>query len=182
MSTEQARNFGTLVLEVRDDDDRLKLRHTQGVHSYVDNWYGLVGTIFKTNTTQTITDKTDTDQTIELGTGGAIWGNNYSAYIAIGTGSASFSQSNTQLDTFDQRSKTSSISVNESNRLIRFSSTFSISSSKTISETGIELGGLNDTNGNGFDALFERTLLSSTVDVVNGDSLSVTYELEWAAP
>jgi len=157
---------------------------TETMHSYTDNWYLLMGVLAHDDELRTVTDISGTDHDIGMGRAA----NNVmieagtKTELGIGSSNGSFSQTNNSLGTLITRNQTSEGDVEEASQLVRQSASFSISASHTIRETGAFLNGTQDKSGDGFRMLIERTVLANPFDVVNGDSVSVTYEWTWSGP
>jgi len=174
--------FGTLRLEV-DRAGGGKETYTQDIHSYLDNWYGVMRLIMHDNTSVTLTDTTGAGQTFRTSQNNSPWaGSSLEVQIQIGADGSSFSQSDSNLGGTFGTSNVGSSTRENANRLVRHSASFAISSGNTIGETGIRWSGLQDTNSNNHDIQWERTVLGTPVSVSNGDTVSVTYEHTWGAP
>lgn len=172
-----------LVLE-RDGHDEPVIDRREPMTSWVDNWYLLHAVFAHDGASQDVTDISGSTRTIEMGRSASnvLIGSDTNAEIGIGTGTGGFDQSDNDLDNRLSKGQTNSGAVETSNQLVRSSAGFNFSSSQTITEVGFYIADVTDDTGSDFVMLIERTLLSSTVDVVNGDSLSVTYEWTWNSP
>jgi len=167
----------TVSLEVRDAEGDIRATRQQAGNSYLDNYYGVQGVFLDSTTNATVQDVSGTSKTIAQDVLRAV-----KPDIAIGDSGASFSQSDNSLGNQLQQADTGSLTVNESSQQIRASASFSFTSSETIKETGLRWDNAQDGSDNAFNMFWERSVLSNAVSVVSGDSLSVTYELEWASP
>jgi len=174
--------FGTLRLEV-DRADGGHETHEQDIHSYLDNWYGIMRVIMHDDTQVTLTDTTGAGHPFNTGAAGTPWENtSLQTQIQIGSDGSSFSQSDSSLGGTFGTSNVDSSSRENANRLVRHSASFSISSGNTIRETGIRYKDFFTANQNTRVIQWERTVLGTPVSVSNGDTVSVTYEHTWGAP
>lgn len=175
---------GFVELEVVDADGREKHSHREPADSYVDNWYQLMALLADANNNVSVDSVAKGAQPITNDIANTWDGNGtgISSHIAIGTDGSSFTQSDNALGNQLNTNSVASRSIETANRLIRTSNSHAINAAKTVKETGIIYRNLQATNATAFDMLVERTALSTTVDVVDGDSVSVTYEQIWSAP
>jgi len=182
-NTPQARPHGRVVVAVdRADSDRTD-RVESAMHSFVDNYYAAQFIVSRLGDTASVTDVNGTSRGIATAIADTwVEDPNARTEIGIGSGTAGFSQSDTTLGSLISRNNVSNQTLNKSNRLIRMSASASISSSTTVAETGLFWDVVRSTNGNNFRMLWERTVLDNSISVVNGDTVSTTYELTWNAP
>jgi len=92
--------------------------------------------------------------------------------VAIGTGTTNFAATSTQLNNEYKRdtATTSNVTTDVSGDTAQFVKTFSFTESKAITEAGVFNA---DTNG---DMIAAQTF--SAVNVSNGDSLQITYQID----
>jgi len=174
--------FGTLRLEV-DRADGSQETYTQDIHSYLDNWYGAMQLIMHNDTRVTLTNTAGTAKTFETGNGSGPWDpNSMRMQLLIGSDGSSFRQDDSSLGGTITNSDVESSGREDANRLVRQSTSFSISSDNTIRETGIRWQQLQDRSGSQHAIHWERTVLETPVSVSDGDTISVTYEHTWGAP
>jgi len=175
-------NPGQIIIEV-SRDGRPDRRIVQRQHSYTDNWFLAMNLLVQDDNTVTLTDVTGTDQNFDTGNAVGPWENDtMRVEIGIGSDSAAFSQTDNSLGTqIDTQSVTTS-ATETSNQLVRGSASYSITASDTIRETGLFWRNLRDAGSAERDIMYERTVLDTPVDVADGDTVSVTYELTWQAP
>lgn len=158
-------------------------RITNPQHSYVDNWYGVMGVLMHDDTDRSVNDTSGSSHDIRTFDTNTVFQSSSGAVaIGIGSSNSAFSQSNNSLGSSIDNQDVSSSDVEAGNQLVRHSASFSISASNTIRETGCFWNNATNTSGNQFDMLFERTVLATEVPVSDGDSVSVTYEHTWQAP
>jgi len=182
-STPQARPHGRVVVAVdRADSDRTD-RVESAMHSFVDNYYAVQFVVSRLDDRASVTDVNGTSRDVGAAINGT-WDalGSGKTEIGIGSGTAGFSQSDTTLGSLISRDNVSNQTLDKSNRLIRMSASASISSSTTVAETGLFWNGVIDTATNRFRMLWERTVLDNSISVVNGDTVSTTYEITWNAP
>jgi len=182
MSANDGQNPGRIRIEHRRDGTLVETYELLQ-HSYLDNWYGAMQLLLHADNPVSLTDASGTAQSFETGSSAGPWEEpSLQMRVSIGTGTAGFTQSDNSLDNQLQATAVSSSATDTSNQLARGSSSFSINSSQTITETGLEWNNLQDASGNTHRVFFERTVLDTAVSVLSGDTLSVTYELTFNAP
>jgi len=158
----------TVILEAYDSNGNLVWR-VEKDDPLTQNFARLLELyLYPTAQSVTLVDTSGTSRSI--GTGSSI----SRAYIAVGTGSTSFSPSDYKLATQVQQvmvsQPTTSIVGNRGN--ISFSASFAFSSSTTVTEVGViaVIGGYN--------FLLARDVLPSAYSVPAGGSLVVTYIIQ----
>jgi len=175
--------IGTLRIESVDDDGQTQDSHTQGIHSWLDNWYTLFGLLGTDTGDKSLTNENGAVDTYEnIARSDNPFTSNPDPSIAVGTGTSAFSQSDFNLDTEDSRGRMDSTPVDLANQTVTWSATFTATTQIDISETGILYEQLNTASNNSRSVFVERTVLSSTVNTGSNGDVTVTYDFDFPPP
>ena len=181
-----------IELEVRDRDGKVIQRYKQEAKSFVWNFMSILFNLFSGSTTilfqyyspaqgcvqQTQSFTSASDFSVEAPSGNDSYG------ILIGSGNAPNSPMQCALETkipnstmaYGSTSVSNTLSVNNNTNTITFTITRQFTnnsgSTQTVAEVGLAING-----GNTYP-LIARDVLSSSVSVPNGGTLTVTYTIE----
>lgn len=172
--------IGRLEIASLDDNGDEETTHEQGIHSLLDNYYTWWGLLGGTTRTLQMTDENGTNNDYFIG-GDSM--DNPGGSFAVGTGTKSFSQSDFSLDSEDTRGGIDTLTIDESNQLVKWETSLTASANISVTETGWLYDFLNTQGGSGSDGVFlERTVLTSSVNTGSNGNIRITYEWDFPAP
>jgi len=171
----------TVEIIVTDKNGKVIKRHKQEANSWLKNYYAWQAILFKLGETQELVDQTGATYIC----GGGItytWDEPVGCNIGIAIGTSNLAWDVTQyaLGSKYEEAAVATITYDAVAKLVRFSTSITVSVDVTVWETGIILRGIYEQGGSQIFVLIERTVLTASVDVPAGASISVIYTLQWA--